>query len=491
MARKPRFRPLLLSILALHEDLSHKEIEARAGLSPRGLSQILRRTQIKEGMFERLMAAIGSRPAVVRIVTACVEALEALEKTTDLTPQDQEALEEAVLATARMAREDLTAALRHARTFPIDGYPKPADLAPARIRAGRQWERLKELPEETALAVVQVAEEFQNWALCEKVCEESVRETSRNLQRAAALARLAVEVAERVQGDEGWRKRVCGYARAHVANVLRVTGELKASDARLEEAKRLWLAGADLDGVLDPGRLLDLEASLRREQRRFTEALTLLDQAVKVSRFPERGLINKGFTLEVMGEYELAVKILERVLPLVDQKTEPRLWNIVRLNLANNLCHLGRTKEAAALVEEVRPRLVTLGEKIDLIRVQGLEGRILAGLGRTSEAQRFLGAARRRFAAEAMHYDVAQVLLEEAVLLLEENNTPQVKVLVRELLDVFESNGVHREALAALRLFQNAAERETATTELARRVLQYLIRARHDQGLQFTYSSAF
>jgi hypothetical protein len=39
--------------------------------------------------------------------------------------------------------------------------------------------------------------------------------------------------------------------------------------------------------------------------------------------------------------------------------------------------------------------------------------------------------------------------------------------------------------MAALRLFQEAAERETATTELARRVLGFLYRARYDQGLRF------
>jgi hypothetical protein len=84
-----------------------------------------------------------------------------------------------------------------------------------------------------------------------------------------------------------------------------------------------------------------------------------------------------------------------------------------------------------------------------------------------------------------MSYDVALTLLEEAILLLEEGREAEVKLLAKELEKVFESKGVHREALAALRLFQEAAEREEATPELARRVLNYLFRARHDQGLRF------
>jgi hypothetical protein len=76
-------------------------------------------------------------------------------------------------------------------------------------------------------------------------------------------------------------------------------------------------------------------------------------------------------------------------------------------------------------------------------------------------------------------------LLEEAVLLLGDGQTAEVKELAQELAGVLESKGVHREALAALRLFQEAAERETATTELTRRVLGFLYRARYDPGLCF------
>jgi hypothetical protein len=63
--------------------------------------------------------------------------------------------------------------------------------------------------------------------------------------------------------------------------------------------------------------------------------------------------------------------------------------------------------------------------------------------------------------------------------------TAEVQALTVSLAEVFESKGVHREALAALQLFKEAAERETATAELARRVLAFLFRARNDQGLQF------
>jgi hypothetical protein len=44
---------------------------------------------------------------------------------------------------------------------------------------------------------------------------------------------------------------------------------------------------------------------------------------------------------------------------------------------------------------------------------------------------------------------------------------------------------VHREALAALKLFCEAVEEETATAELARRIVGYLYRAQHQPELRF------
>jgi tetratricopeptide (TPR) repeat protein len=247
----------------------------------------------------------------------------------------------------------------------------------------------------------------------------------------------------------------------------------------------LWHSGDDPDNLLDPGRLLDLEASLRLDQRRFDEALALLDQALPMSHHPGRVLINKGFTLEVMGDYEAAVLALLQAEPKLDRAAQPRLWYQQRFNLAACYCHLGRHRDADELVKDVRSVASGLEDQIFLIRVLGMEARIAAGLGRIEEAKALFEQARAEFAARCMNYDVALATLELAVLLLAEGRTGEVKELAEKLAVVFDANGVHREALAALRLFHEAAQREAATAELARRVLSYLFRARHDEGLRF------
>jgi tetratricopeptide (TPR) repeat protein len=345
--------------------------------------------------------------------------------------------------------------------------------------------RLVELSPEARLEVVRVAEEYQTWFLCVRVCHASSREASRSVERAAAWARLGLEIAERVRGPEGWRNRVKGYAGVHSGNPLRVAGELKTAETVLNQAKRLWSSGSDPLGVLDPGRILDIEASLLRDQRRFGEALVLLDEAVAVGRSPERALIKKGFTLEAMGNYEGAIKTLCLAEPLIEREGDVRMLYMLRFNLAVNYCHLGQYAEAAKLGQRVLELATENGDENEVVRVTWLNGRIAAGLGRSGEARSLLAQARREFARRKMTYDVALALLEEAALLLGEDRLHEVKVLARDLTKVFHSKGVHREALAALRLFQQATEREVVTAELARQILRYLFRARHDQGLRF------
>ncbi len=359
--------------------------------------------------------------------------------------------------------------------------PRPED----RWRDLPLWLELKELPEDHQLAVVSVSREHQTWSLVELAADDSIVEASRDLDRAASRARLAVAIAERVRGDELWCNRLKGFAAAHPPNVERIAGSLKAAEEGLEEARRLWQAGSDPGKILDPGRLLVLEASLLRDQRRFDEALARLEKALIVGRCPERYLIKKGFTLEVMGRYEEAITALLKAKPLVEQGGDSRLLYMQRFNLAVNYTHTGRHAEAAALADQVFAAATERGDQHETSRVLWLRGRIAAGLGQTALALSLLDQARREFESRGMGYDVALALLEIAVLLLQERRTREVKALAAGLVKVFESEQIHPEALAALKLFQEAVKQEEATADLARRILGYLFLARHNEELRF------
>lgn len=488
MAREKTESSKVLSFLADFYGLSHKELEVRAGLTPKSVSRYFQSPRIDRRVFERLLAALDCPPAAVSIAKECVEALEALGRAADLTPEQTAEIEATSRAVAGMVREALTEAVRLGRVPRREGYPEKEDLAASREQAADLWKRIEGLPEPVRLAAVQAAEELHTWALCELIGEESAKEASRDLERAASLARIAQEVAARVPGPESWRHRLQGFAAAHAANILRVKGKLREADAAFEDAKRLWHAGADPAAVLDPGRLLDLEASLRRDQRRFDEALDLLEKAMATSSSPARIAVKKGSTLEMMGEYASAIKALEHATELLEDQPEPRLSCMTLFNLTLNYSQVNRQAEATNLLGQVRKLAGNLGDEIFLLRVGWLEGRIAAGQGRLSEARFLLEVARRGFTEKLMWYDVALALLELAAIYLEQGSLGEVQDLAEELTGVFEAQGVHREALAALRLFQEAVQRDVATADLARRVLRYLFLARHDQGLRFSTS---
>jgi tetratricopeptide (TPR) repeat protein len=486
---KLTFRQLVLSTLARLNGLSYKEIGSRIGWKLDDVYDALRRKRQKElpdETYEALLPGVTRHKAQAPIVKGKLETLFALEQENGLPEDVRAGIEEWVLEGDRRLRAFFTAAVqRFYAVAPEEDYPHAFELPIARRLAEEQFAELKRLPAPSRLAVVRLNKDYQNWALMERCCEASVEEVSRNLGRAAAWARLALAIARRVRGPMGWRNKNLGYAFAHWANILKVQGELKAADSCLERAKRFWHAGLDPAGALNPGRLFEIEGSLRRRQRRFDEALFAYDQSRAVSPFPERALIMKGFTYEVMGDYESAIANLLAAGPLVERRGDSRLLYMQRFNLAVSYANVSCYPQAAELLEQVRTLVLDRGDEIEISRVIWLEGRILAGLGRPGKALQLFEEARQRFAAEKLFLDVALAVLEESSLLLDQNRTGEVKALTLELKEVFESQGVHREARAALRLFQDAVEREAATAELARRILQFLFRARHDEDLKF------
>ena len=163
---------------------------------------------------------------------------------------------------------------------------------------------------------------------------------------------------------------------------------------------------------------------------------------------------------------------------------EPRLLFGLRFNLIANLCHLGRYAEAEVLLPEVQELALTLRKELDLVRVVWLKGKIAAGLGYGEEARMSFEQVRREFTAREMAYDLRSspwnwrsTSWSRAI--------PMRSALLPEMLWIFQAQGVHREALAALQFFCDAARREAASAELARRVALFLHRAQHDPQLRF------
>jgi transcriptional regulator with XRE-family HTH domain len=485
---RPSPPPLSQALTALRSSRgwSQKELAQAAGIPSGFISDFeTGRRTLTRPRLEELAAILGLTPEAIDVTLFSARFLMPVEEPPGppLSPTraEAEAIERTAALVARLVadvtREEMTRSFREER------------IRRDRAQAEAFWERLKPHPPRGRRLLVEEGRELQTWALSERLCAESARAAAADAGRAVELADLALRVASRVPGPEGWRSRLQGYGWAFVGNARRVANDLPAADKAFAHAWKLWKAASPgEEGPLPEWRLLDLEASLRRGQRRLPEALELLDRALTDNGSGEakgRILLKKASTLEQMGEHERAIDALMQAAPSVDGQREPRLLFALRFILAVNLLYLGRQAEAEVLLPEVRTLALQLGNDLDFLRALWLEGRVAAGMGRKDEAISLLERVRLDFATRGLAYDMALATLELAGLYLEERQTGKVKELVRQMASIFRSQGVHREALAALKIFRDAAEREIATAELARRVVEYLCRARHDPGLKF------
>jgi len=349
------------------------------------------------------------------------------------------------------------------------------------------WEGLRRRPHGYLEALIEEDEEYRTWALCERVAAESIEAAGDDPWEAVRLAQLAMRIAELCPGPEAWRWRLEGYAGIHLASTLRASGNMPAAREARSRGRQLWEAGALADpGLLNEALVLGMEANLLLADRRFAEALKLIEEALRVDRsgITARLLYTKASILADMDDLQGSTAALEEAASLVDATREPRLALGIRLLLLLDLCLEDRAAEAQPHLGEVRSIAERLNRELDLTRVLWVEGLVAAGMGQNTEAEVSLQQVRGQMAKREIAFDYALVTLDLAVVLLSENRTAEVRALATDLIWIFRSQQMSENALAALRLFAAAARRETATVGLARRIRRFLHRAQQDSELK-------
>jgi len=384
-----------------------------------------------------------------------------------LTAEERRSINRAALAVglaaAKAIRADLT---RRKRAQKAEA---------ARREAEALWARLRKVPQQDRRDLVAILPALRTVLLAARICEASERAAADKVNVALELADLALFIAERVPGGESLRSRALGYCWAYAANARRVDNDFDGAEEAFSQAWHLWEAGSEADCELLEWRMLDLEASLRRAKHGFEAALDLLDRARRASGEDplavSRILLKKGNVLEQTGDNQAALAALEEAVPFIDASGDPRLLFALCFNITDNVCHLERFEEAAELLPKVRELALKQRNELDLIRVVWLAARVAAGLGRSGEAVAGLQQVRRDFLDHDLLYDAALASLDLAILWLQAGQTNEVRELAVEMEAIFKAKKIHREALAALSLFCEAAKRESATVELARRVV--------------------
>jgi len=332
---------------------------------------------------------------------------------------------------------------------------------------------LKDLPFDDQLALVLNDESFQTWGLCQLLLRQSLEAVFEDIGRAVNHAELAVKISQHLEDtyDPHWVLDLRARAQAYLGNAQRVLGELRSAEMSFLEAEIL-LSRSMTGNEAARAEVLHLKASLRAAQRRFPEALALVDEALAIflehsDARSSRSSLLKAKILEDGEDLAGSIRILQELVDELNPEQEPLMSAVARHNLLLCLTEVERYQDAEKLLPGVREQLAAQGKALNLIRLRWTEGKIALGLGREAEAQEHFREVRQGFLERGMGYDAALISLDLAVLYAREHRTAELKRLAAEMAPIFESRDVRREAMAALFMFRNACEEERMTVELA------------------------
>lgn len=283
------------------------------------------------------------------------------------------------------------------------------------------WKRLTAMDPERRLAVVQGDPTYWAAGFCLRLCDESERAAARNASDARNLAQLARLVARKIAESQG-------------AKAWRLRGFAEGLFANALKV------GNDLHGA---------EAAFVRAWRLW-KAGADGDQRLSEAR-------------------------------LLDLEASLR-W-VLRYNQAACLCRLGKAEEAQLLVAEVRQ--LAAGNDLDLLRTEWLAAVVLSGLGQLDPAVEKLEQVCRALLGRDLGYDYALAGLDLALLYREQGRWTEIRGLAEEMVEIFKAEQIHRETLAALALFREAAVKQGVSAKLVRRLQEYLKQAQCQPGLRF------
>lgn len=349
------------------------------------------------------------------------------------------------------------------------------------------WSLLASRPYPEQLEAVEKDETLHIWGLCQLLLKQSREATFSDPNRAVELANLALRIVRHLGTayDPNWVLDLRARCFAYLGNARRVLGELRSAEDAFLKAESC-MTRSTTGAVEVRGEILDLKSSLRRAQRRFNEALRLVSEALAIYR--ETGnshgiaklVLAKAQIFGELGDLDQAIELLRTSSAEISAASEPRLFAYARYNLLSGLTLAERFEEAQALLPEVRTLFERTAQPLDLVRLRWAEGLVDLGIHRIGPAEAAFHEVRHEFLARQMGYDAALVSLDLARLYAQEGCVDELKRLAAELMPIFESRDVHREAILALLMFQRACEEERVTVELIRQCAAFLRRERRE-----------
>jgi hypothetical protein len=305
-------------------------------------------------------------------------------------------------------------------------------------------------------------------------------------------AERAVYVARRLDKTpygQGYVTELQARAWAEYANALRVNELFESAEAALYEARVLLERGMS-NPLLQP-RIDTIEASLRKDQRRFMEACELHDEAylayLKLGdrHLAGRARVSKGIALWLSGDARAAAKTLQQGIDLLDIRRDPKLWAAAQHDLLTAYVDLGQLGQAGQILLKTNLRKAFADDPQSLLRLRWVDGRILVKRKRFADAEQVFGDVRAGFREQKLEYAAAIAGVDQTEMLLRLGKKKDAYLLAYDLCVTFRRYETEPDAIKALTLLETICRMKVGTAEMAERIRWFLEQRLHDRSLRF------
>ncbi len=299
--------------------------------------------------------------------------------------------------------------------------------------------------------------------------------------RVAELALASLDALMRRSGDEKQFATLQAQGWTRLADARNLAADMPGAEQGFEEAERFLEAGGRQPAV--EAETLACKASLRRDQRRFPEASELLERARASCPDSETDLTARILLIQASvhsaeGNPASAIPFLEQALPLVNRSRDVNLRLALYHNLVATYAEAGSYQKAVKLLPIANDLSLEYGTGYDKIRVNWLEGIIARGLGELEKAEEALVGARDAFSRMGDGFNTALVCLDLADLFSRQNRNADLVALCSSMAPLSGMLQNHREAIAALQIFQRAAEEQSVTSMVVEKARTALLQSR-------------
>ncbi len=308
----------------------------------------------------------------------------------------------------------------------------------------------------------------------------------------AELALAAVEGSAALLGERYGDLHALALAR--LGNARRLAGDPEGADDAFERLEGMW---SEPKGKLDrrvEAEIFGFKGALRLFERRFEEALDLLDRSIEIARelgdadLQATALLQRIAVNGYQDRPEATLPDLAEVQELLEAQANPDrlklLWLLQNRILAN--LETGRPDEAKKVLAQAKALCEELDQTPSRHQLRWIEARLAQAGGDETSAELLFRQAFAGFDETGDREAAALAALELAILCHQQGRFGEVvELVVNAVIPVLEELRLAGEAEDALKLLREAVAAEAISLAVLRRAREVVRQIRRDSAGTF------